>query len=87
MNYIANNLNVVIVGTIIGLSGISILLHRRYRFVPQWVLLVIAAILLLSGLITRSLADSFVGIIALMLSGGSTLLVVLWNRLQPHKAH
>jgi hypothetical protein len=53
MDFIANNLNLVMGLTIIGLTGISYLLRNQRKYLPQVALLVVASILLSSGVFTR----------------------------------
>jgi hypothetical protein len=80
MEFIANNLNLVMGLTIIGLTGISYLLRNQRKYLPQVSLLVVASILRASSVFTRSMFDTFFGLIALILAVGSAALVAVLIR-------
>jgi hypothetical protein len=66
--------------TIIGLTGISYLLRNQRKYLPQVSLLVVSSIVLASGVFTRSMFDTFFGLIALILATGSVALVAVFIR-------
>jgi hypothetical protein len=80
MEFIANDLNLVMGLTIIGLTGISYLLRNQRKYLPQVSSLAIASILLASGVFTRSMFDTFFGLIALILAVGSAAIVAVFIR-------
>jgi hypothetical protein len=74
---IGNNLNLILGIITLLIVGVSYLLRKRLKYLPQLILLTIAAILMGGSMFSRSLADFYIGLLALIIAVASSGIVAL----------
>jgi hypothetical protein len=74
---IGNNLNLILGMMTLLIIGVSYLLRKKFKYLPQLILLGVAAIFMGGSIFSRSLADFYVGLLALIIAVASSGIVAL----------